>query len=229
MQGPVKIEVADRLNRNLGLFQAGSAVTIDVVTPAGKRGKFKTIFVGYVPKDYVLIQFPEAYKLGSFAQYIAQGTNITVRGLIEGHEGSIVAFASPIRQTLHVPSRLMVLEFPKEVSLQALRSSIRIDTSIDAKIKIKDDYWQAQIVDLSIKGCQIQISNGESLLLNKEQEVQVIVENFRGLNNLNINAQICNSKNLSEGLSVGVQFEQQDKTKQEVTSLLHHAITIDDI
>ncbi len=47
---PVKIETITRLNRNLGLLQAGSMVTIDIATPAGQKGRFRTTFIGYLPK-----------------------------------------------------------------------------------------------------------------------------------------------------------------------------------
>ena len=225
MQGPVKIEVADRLNKNLGLFQAGSVVTIDIVTPAGKRGKFRTHFIGYLAKDFVLIQLPDAHKLGSFSQFIGQGANITVRGLIEGHEGIIVAFASTIRQTLQIPSRILVLEFPKEVSLQHLRSSTRIDTNITAKLKAKKDYWQATMVDLSMKGCQLQVINSDGLLLQKGESANVIIENFNELSNLNINAKVCNSKLLSQGMSIGIMFDDDKHSKKQITDLLLQAVS----
>ncbi len=225
MSGPVKVDVINRLNRNLALLEAGSTVTIDITTPAGKRGKFRTAFIGYLPKQYVLIQFPDNKKLGGFGAYIVQGTNITVRGLIEGNEGAVVAFVSPIRQTMHIPSRLMVLEFPKEVTLQYLRSNVRIDTDITAKIKIDDKYWQGAITDLSIKGCQVYLNNGDNLLLNKEQAVEIVIENFEGQANLKIAAEICNSKTLVDGSSIGLQFTAQEaEAKEQVTRLINHAV-----
>ena len=125
---PSRVETSSRLRRNLALLNAGTPVTIDIATPAGQKAKFRTTFIGYLPKQYVLIQFPEASKLGKFSHYITQGAGITVRGLIEGHEGAVVAFISTVKQTLQIPSRIMVLDFPHTVTLQNLRSSVRIDT-----------------------------------------------------------------------------------------------------
>ena len=124
----MKMETIGRLNRNLALLNPGAIVTLDMSTPAGQRGKFRSSFIGYMPKNYVLVQYPDSSKLGSFSQYIAQGMGVTVRGLIEGHEGAVVAFVSNVKQTIQIPSRIIVLEFPREVSLQNLRSSMRIDT-----------------------------------------------------------------------------------------------------
>ncbi|MCI2282914.1 hypothetical protein L3081_05310 [Colwellia sp. MSW7] len=65
---PTDIDTATRLDRNLALLHAGSLVTIDIATPRGQRGKFRTTFIGYLPKKYVLIQFPDSGKLGKFSQ-----------------------------------------------------------------------------------------------------------------------------------------------------------------
>lgn len=221
-----KVDMNNRLNRNLGLLQAGAIITVDISTPAGQKKKFRTTFIGYLPKQYVLIQFPDANKLGNFAQHINQGTGVTVRGLIEGHEGAVVAFVSNIKQTIQMPSRIMVLEFPKSVSLQSLRSSIRIDTEIISKVRVDKEYWKATITDLSINGCHLDINNGEALVLADDKTVEIIIEDFQGLQNIKLVAAICNIKQQASGVSFGVKF--MPESKDAVTSLLHHAITLED-
>jgi hypothetical protein len=219
---PQKISMVNRLERNLGLLQAGSAITIDISTPAGQKAKFRSIFIGYLPKNYVLIQYPDANKVGGFSKYITQGAGITVRGLIEGHEGAVVAFVSNVKQTLQIPSRIIVLEFPRSVSLQSLRSAMRIDTDIIAKIKIAKEYWQATIVNISINGCQVLINNGESLVMEKDKSVELVVEDFKELGNLKFIADICSYKTQINGLCVGLKFE--EKSKDSVIKLLHHEV-----
>ena len=209
-------------NRNLALLQPGATVTLDMSTPAGQRGKFRSFFIGYMPKNYVLVQYPDSSKLGNFSQYIAQGMGVTVRGLIEGHEGAVVAFVSNIKQTIQIPSRIIVLEFPREVSLQNLRSSVRIETYIKAKVKVKDEYWGSVISDISVTGCQLMINNGEKLTLSDDKPIEIIIEDFQGLKNLKLEAEICNSKVQSDGIMLGVKFD--DSSKLEVTKLLQQAV-----
>lgn len=223
---PTNIDTTARLERNLALLHAGSLVTIDVVTPAGQRGKFRTIFIGYLPKKYILIQFPEATKLGQFSQHIKQGTSITVRGLIEGHEGAVVAFASTIKQTIQMPSRIMVLEFPRTVGLQNLRSSIRIETDINAKVKIDQNYWQTTIANLSIDGCQLSIVNGEKLVLSEKKVIEIVIEDQQDGNNLKFSGAVCNLKQQIDGLSFGVKFD--EKSHAQVSQLLFNIITSKD-
>lgn len=219
---PQKISMVNRIDRNLGLFQSGSMITLDISTPAGQKAKFRSTFVGFLPKNYVLIQYPDANKMGGFSRYITQGAGITVRGLIEGHEGAVVAFVSNVKQTLQIPSRLIVLEYPRTVSLQSLRSAMRIDTEIIAKIKIAKEYWQATIIDISINGCQVLINNGESLVMEKDKSVEVVVEDFQSLGNLKFMADICSYKPQVNGLCVGLKFD--EKSKESVTKLLHHEV-----
>lgn len=57
-----------------------------------------------------------------------------------------------------------MLEFPHNITLQSLQNSLRIDTDIDAKIKVGNDYWGSVITDLSVNGCQLMVNSGESLI-----------------------------------------------------------------
>ncbi|MGB2740637.1 MAG: PilZ domain-containing protein [Cognaticolwellia sp.] len=217
-----RVEAVGRSNHNLRLLTPGATVTLDMSTPAGQRGKFRSSYIGYVSKKYVLVRYPDNSKVGSFSQYITQGMGVTVRGLIEGHEGAVVAFVSNVKQTIQIPSRIIVLEFPLEVSLQNLRTSIRIETYIKAKIKVKDEYWSSVIADISVSGCQLMVNNGETLTLADDKPLEIIIEDFQGLKNIKLEAEICNSKIQTEGVMLGVKFS--DSSQIEVTKLLQQAV-----
>lgn len=219
---PTDIDTSTRLDRNLAFLHSGSLVTIDIATPAGQRAKFRTTFIGYLPKKYVLIQFPDSNKLGKFSQHLVQGASITVRGLIEGHEGAVVAFVSTIKQTLQMPSRIMVLDFPRTVGLQNLRSSIRIETDIDAKVKVDENYWQTTITNLSINGCQLSILNGEKLVLSDKKSLEIVVEDEQGGSNYKFKGAVCNLKHQNEGLTFGVMFDAE--SNEQVRQLLLNTI-----
>jgi len=208
--------------RNLSLLKAGAPITIDITTPAGQKRKFNTFYIGNLPKKYVLIEFPDATKLGNFSQYIGQGTVITVRGLIEGREGAAVAFISTVKQTLQIPSRIMVLDIPNAVTLQKLRASVRIDTQIAAKVKIDDIYWQTTMTNLSVDGGQLDIINGEKLVLAEDKIIDIVVERSEGENSIKLNATVCNIKQQVDGLSFGVKFNQV--SKEQVIELLYQAL-----
>lgn len=211
MHSPIQIEAIELINKNLSLLQSGSTVTIDITTPAGKKGKFRTCFIGYLPKNYVLIQFPDASKVGAFSQYIKQGVSITVRGLIEGHEGAIVAFVSAIRQTLQTPSRLMVLEFPHKVTLQHLRTKLRIGASIKVKVGVAKEYFQGEISNLSVTGAQVLVHNAMTLMMANDKPIEVVIEDFSALGNLKLKGIVCNVKKQSNDVSLGIRFDDTEQ------------------
>ncbi len=218
----ILIDTSKPSSRNLTFLKAGAPVTIDITTPAGQKRKFNTFFIGYLPKKYVLVEFPDATKLGNFSQYITQGTVVTVRGLIEGRDGAAVAFISSVKQTLQIPSRIMVLDIPNTVTLQKLRSSERIDTRIEAKVKIDDIYWQTTMTNLSVDGGQLDIVNGEKLMLAEDKAIEIVVEKEEGENSIKLNAIICNIKQQVDGVSFGVKFKKV--SKKLVIELLYQAL-----
>jgi hypothetical protein len=206
---PTQVETGNRLIQYLALLDAGSMVTIDIRTPAGQRGKFKTTFIGHLPKQYVLIQLPESSKLGKFSQHFVQGAAITVRGLIEGHEGALLAFAGTIKQTLQLPSRLMVLDFPRSVTLQNLRSAVRIETQIAAKMRIDNAYSHITVTNLSSGGGQLTTFNSNKLGLTENKTIEIVIENDDGISNTQLKAVVCNLKQQDDGLSFGVKFNDE--------------------
>jgi c-di-GMP-binding flagellar brake protein YcgR len=210
-----QVTTADRLARHLGLLQAGSMITLDILTPAGQKARYRTTFVGYLPQQYVLIQYPDHNKVGSFAQHIKSGVKATVRGIVESHEGAVVAFASKIKQTTQTPVKLLVLEFPDEVGLQNLRSSIRIDTEIKASVVFDNENWRALITDLSISGCQLYIDKGEKLALNHDKQVYLFIDNYSDFEAVKFTVNICNIKQLPNAVSIGVSFVEGSNTQVE--------------
>jgi c-di-GMP-binding flagellar brake protein YcgR len=210
-----EVMTAERLARNLGLLQAGAMISFDVITPAGQKAKFRSVFIGYLPKKYVLIQYPDPKKVGNFAVHIRQGMKVAVRGISEGHEGAVVAFASTIKQTVQNPSRIIVLEFPQAVGLQNLRNSMRVDTNIKASLVINKVKWQALITDLSLSGCQLYIENGEQLKLHNKASLNLFIENYHNINQLKLAVTMCNSKILPNALSIGVRFSPENTAQVE--------------
>lgn len=219
---PILIDTSKPSSRNLDFLKAGAPVIIDITTPAGQKRKFNTFFIGYLPKKYVLVEFPDSTKLGNFSQYITQGTDVTVRGLIEGRDGAAVAFISTVKQTLQIPSRIMVLGIPNTVTLQKLRSSERIATSIEAKVKIDDIYWQTTMTNLSVDGGQLDIINGEKLMLAEDKVIEIIIERDQGESSIRLNSVICNIKQQVDGVSFGVKFNKV--SKKQVVELLYQAL-----
>ena len=217
-----QINTKEGLSKEFKYLLAGTPVNIDIVTPAGKKGRFRTIFIGYLPEQFILIQFPDANKLGSYSQYITQGSQVTVRGLVEGHEASVIAFISTIKQTLSQPSRIMVLNFPDNMVIHNLRSTKRVLTDLTANIALGDNQWQVKITDVSLSGCHIEVSEGGKDELTEGEQIEIVIEATEQ-ENLTIKARVCNVKLFENGVEFGCQFlGEQDNTIEKIvhTALL---------
>jgi hypothetical protein len=76
--------------------------------------------------------------------------------------------------------------------------------------------------NLSIEGRQLDIVNGEKLVLAEDKVIEIIVETNTGNNNIKLSAIICNVKQQVDGLSFGVKFNKV--SKKQVIDLLYIAL-----
>ncbi|MDO6610144.1 PilZ domain-containing protein [Shewanella sp. 1_MG-2023] len=216
-----QITSKDGLSKEFKYLLAGTSVNIDIVSPAGQKGRFRTIFIGYLPEQFILIQFPDSNKLGNFGQYFVQGSEVIVRGLVEGHEASVIAFSSTIKQTLSTPTRMMALNFPDKMIIHNLRSTKRVLTELTASIKIKEESWGAQLTDVSLTGCHVEVSEGGQDELVEGETINIYVDGDDEPQ-ISLIARICNAKTSEEGIKLGCQFiSEQDK---QVEKLVHIAL-----
>ena len=221
----LQVNTGTRSNKDLALLQAGSTVFIEISTPTGQKVQLRSIFIGYLPQEYILLKFPEVKKLDEMSHYIKEGSSITVRGLIEGQEGAVLGFVTTIKQTLLIPSKILLLELPKKFTLQYLLSSIRIDTKIKATVKIDQDHLSAMITNLSITGGQLTVDSEDRILLPENKTIEIVASGDENSEGITLNAVICNIRNKTNSLSFGVKFNEEHKA--EVVQLMSLAMSDD--
>lgn len=213
--GTKKIVIDKGLPKEFKYLCAGTSVNIDITTPAGQVGRFRSIFVGYFPDKYILIEHPDSNKLGKYEQYITQDSQITVRALVEGHEASAIAFISSVKQTLSLPSRLIALNFPRDMIVHNLRSTKRIQTEIPAKITLDKKQWSALMTDFSLTGCHMHVLQGGYNYIKEDQKINIVLDN-KDESELALEAIVCNVKRVAKGIKFGCKFaeEQGDKVQK---------------
>ena len=226
MQKNKQIDIDSEAEFNLRLLPAGSTVVLEISTPTGQKKKVHTAFIGCLSKQYILIQYPDSQKLGHFANYIKAGGIITIRGLHEGHKFAIVAFNTQVKQTLLQSSKIIVLEFPKEVRVLYLRTGIRLQTEIKATVEFDKNSYAAQVTNLSPSGCQLIINSEKPPTLDNEAEIEITVAKNKDQESFAVKACVCNSKQLPTGLSIGVQFI--ENSLPEIKTLLYLSLSIED-
>ncbi|MFT4938990.1 MAG: hypothetical protein ACI88A_002022 [Paraglaciecola sp.] len=226
MQKIRQIEIDGELDFNLRLLPAGSIIVLEVSTPTGQKKKIHSTFIGYLSKQYILIQYPDPKKLGHFSDFIKSGATVTVRGVHEGLKFAIVAFTCQVRQTMLHPSKIIVLEFPKEIRVLYLRSGNRLQTQIEATVEFDKKSYSAQITNLSPSGCQLIISGEEPPTLANDTEIEITVAKNNELESFSVKANVCNFKQVPSGLSFGVRFV--ESSLPEIKTLLYLSLSIED-
>lgn len=208
------------LNQHLSLLDPGSPVTIDVLTTSGEKARCRALYVGHLPQQYLLLQFPDPVKYPEIAPLLTPGVGLTVRGLVERHEGAIVAFRSTVKQHLTTPSRLLVLSFPTQSQLQNLRTTPRISIELSLMLDVDGQKTPATMTDLSNKGCRVQLQANEALaLLNGQQVTLDVVDDEK---RYALTASICNARFGKNLWTLGLMFS--DSSQADATELLHQTI-----
>ncbi|MCL1067066.1 flagellar brake protein [Shewanella olleyana] len=216
-----QVDTKEGLSKEFKFLLAGTPINIDILTPAGQKGRFRTIFIGYLPEQFILIQFPENNKLGNFGQYIVQGNEVIVRGLVEGHEASVIAFSTTIKQTLSTPTRMMALNFPEKMVIHNLRSTKRVLTELDAIVKARDQPLQAMLTDVSLTGCHLEASGGAEDELIEGETINITV-NGEDEAQISLEARICNAKVSDQGVELGCQFISEQEA--QIEKIVHLAL-----
>ena len=219
MQNNIPIDIDSELDVNLRLLNAGSVVALELSTPTGQKRKIHSTFIGYLPQQYILLQYPDPKKMGHFADFIKPGAQVTIRGLHEGLKFAIVAFTSQVKHVQLQPSKIIALELPPEIRVLYLRSGIRLQTKIEAEVRIDKIGYAAHITNLSPSGCQLIIDSDAPEALANDKEIEVTVIKHKEQGSFSVKASVCNFKQLPAGISFGVRF--LDKTLPEIKKLLY--------
>ncbi|UJF22800.1 PilZ domain-containing protein [Shewanella sp. OMA3-2] len=195
---------------------AGTSVNIDIVTPTGELGRFRTTFIGYLPQQFILIQSPDSTKLGKHEQYIVKNAPITVRGLVEGHEASVIAFQTTLRQTLSTPSKMLVLDFPDTMMIHNLRSTKRVLTALACSVIVNGKEYEAVMTDVSLSGCHISLAMGGADSITEDIIISVkFCEHDDEEATLTVSCKVCNLKPFKQGVEFGVEFEAEQSASIE--------------
>ncbi|NQZ11143.1 MAG: PilZ domain-containing protein [Algicola sp.] len=203
---------------------AGSQVVVDIRTPAGQQTKFKTTYIGFLPNRFILLQVPDLSKNSKLPRFIKDKVSCTIRGLIEGHEGAVVAFISNITSATQTPSKMLVLSIPTQLQLQHLRKLARIDTHINIVIKINEHHFSGIILNLSARGALLTFDKVAELILKEDEYLSVSVTDKNFGNVDDIIGKVCNVKKQVRSIEVGLSFN--DSSGEIVSQILKQILFV---
>ncbi len=197
----------EEVTNSLSMLISGSSIIVELSILSTKKIKFKSVYVGFLPNQFILIQLPNLGKGSELSSYIKQGVACTIRSLVEGKEGSVIAFITSIEQIIKVPTKMLVLNIPKQVALQNLRKRTRIETQLNFETVINEDKIKGILVNISIDGCLLKVQRDQKF--NKVEGDNLCFsipdKSFEAFTS--IEGKVCNIRTSSKFHMIGVKFE----------------------
>lgn len=210
--------IRDDVTKSLSMLTPGSAIIVEVSIPPSKKIKFKSVFVGFLPKHFMLIQLPDLNRHTELTGNINQGVACTVRSIVEKHEGAVVAFVTSIERTITVPAKMIVLNIPQQVAVRPLRKETRIDTQLNIEASVNNSLFKGIMVNLSLEGCLLSAKKEENVVITKDDTITLAITDKALSDITSIKGIVCNVKSSPTIDYFGVKFE--DESYDVIKNLL---------
>lgn len=189
-------------------LESGSTVDLEILTPTVSK-RTKTEFIGLLNNKYIILNYPSTKRLAKAGEYLNEGTSVVVRALVGGQ---VIAFRQQIIAIASHPTKLVFLNFPRQVQLFLLRSQTRIPTLLPAKLKLNDDrVIEGIIKDISLTGVMFEVRAEQKAENLKEMQCTVILDT----NSKDFHGKICSVKEHASGVNCGIKLlasEEEMKT-----------------
>jgi len=197
----------EEVTKSLSMLVSGSSIMVELSILSTKKIKFKSVFVGFLPNQFILIQLPKLGKDSELSAYIKQGVACTIRGLVEGKEGTVIAFITSIEQIIKIPAKMLVLNIPKQVAIQSLRKRTRIETQLNFVSVLNENTIKGIIINLSIDGCLLKVQRDEQLNIVEGDKLSFSIPDKSFEEFSAIEGKVCNIKTTNKIHKVGIKFE----------------------
>lgn len=175
-----------------------------------KNTRFSSEIIGFKPGKYLLLKPDDSIS----ERLLLSGLTVVSRCLVEDPVAACLAFKSELLHLIRLPERLLALSFPSNVQRYDLRRVKRIQTKIQANIKIDTDTsgldYTGAVVDASSKGCRF-VFDDETLVDSKVNLVSVcLTVAMPDGSAFTLSGEIRNSRKEKSRLCVGILFTQED-------------------
>lgn len=220
------MQLEEEVDKALTKLVPSSIVFVELATPAGQTAKFKTRLVGYLQDMFILLKMPNLLKNPKLSAFFSDCAHITVRSVVEGHEGLIIAFQTQIKFQVKSPTPMMVLSIPQKVAVQQLRKVNRLDTALTVDAKIKNNSFSGTMLNISPLGCLIDVRGiTQDFAIQDGEDIEIDLTSNELEKTGKLQGSVCNVKKNHIGEHLGIKFkeESEDTVMTLLNQILFHA------
>lgn len=144
-------------------LKVGQRVEIQV-SGTNVPARFQTDFIGAIKGRWVMVSMPEAKRYGELREQLHEDVPLIVRFVLENDNGEICAFRTDINFVVSHPTKMLFLDWPKQVESRVIRQGRRFDAYLPTKIERLGDDNQVTlttdgvVLDVSETGCRVKQS-----------------------------------------------------------------------
>ena len=195
----------------------GTAVSVSYKNHAHKNVNTSMTYVGLIINEYLIFKFQSPQSAVSAAPDLKSGVPVLVRAVLTQEILTAITFSVTSLGISKLREPLLLVEYPKTVTGQHLRSAPRIPVELMATIQFTDldTNFLALITDFSMTGlkCECALNeDGNNPEQSEVQEQKVQVEFIANDDldiELNITGTIKNAR-IKEKMYLGIAFNDED-------------------
>ncbi|MBE0362445.1 hypothetical protein PULV_a3080 [Pseudoalteromonas ulvae UL12] len=188
-------------------LKPASPVTVEITDHVGKRISARSIFIGYLPNQFLFLQAPDARKLDGIDSLLQPQTVCTVRALCEEGKGAVMAFLTTIEKVIDSPTKMLACSLPREVASQSLRDKVRIPTLIEGSLSCEKHTSEVKILDVSAEGCRVLIEKDHPFTLKVRDCIAVRLGELKNEDCFSLTGVVCSIKKQAEFEFLGIKFD----------------------
>ncbi|MBN1932776.1 MAG: flagellar brake protein [Desulfobacterales bacterium] len=196
----------------LKISNQGMRLNVELSSPLsiqieGMEGHFKSILVGLVPQEYLIIRMPSFF-LDQIQLHEGKHLTVQYQSL-----GKIYGFSSNIIALVVKPYPLIFLSYPETVDSLLRRKNPRVSCYIPAIANLDKTELKGVISDISRNGCKFTIKVPSILQLQQILVVNDVKLSFPlyGMQGMqNFQGKVRNTTQERERIAWGIEFEKLD-------------------
>ncbi|WP_105167173.1 flagellar brake protein [Pseudoalteromonas sp. T1lg23B] len=201
--------------QKIELISVGNMVDLEILLAASSK-RVKTEFIGYLPGQYLILNYPGQKQLGKAVEHVKEGASVIVRAVADHSDGQIIAFKTDIKAVAYTPTKLIFLYPPQQIQSHCLRHHVRIPTLIPATLMTSRSTCDGVIKDISPTGLQFSLRGAKVDLPLHDKSCHVVIAGKKK-EPIRLQGEVCSTTHQDELAMVGIKLLSQE---QKVEALL---------
>jgi len=188
-------------------------LNIDIGTPMQLafetvRYRLKSEFVGMIHHSFFIVTMPPAKSIPNSSSIYTKGIETIIRFV---YQGIAYGFSTTISRALYKPSKLLFLEYPKDIEIYELRNYERVLCLLPVNLELTgDETVSGHVTDISKEGCQFSAETDtfyhKHELPSKEHDHSISLQLPGFENTIVISCCVMNINQTNDQVKIGLKF-----------------------